>query len=131
AELEREALAHTVRDPSGVVLDVQDPPRCLRRGLRRDKGHRDHDGHDGGESDGQATARRRHGGPPSAVGKCADPPYPDMRGLPVKSSSAPRSIAGWCQTRHLLAETTGFEPVRECYPPNRLAGGCFRPLSHV
>ena len=31
----------------------------------------------------------------------------------------------------LNAETGGFEPPRECYPPNRLAGGCFRPLSHV
>jgi hypothetical protein len=31
----------------------------------------------------------------------------------------------------VLAETAGFEPARECYPPNRLAGGCFRPLSHV
>src|SRR5687767_15019724 len=29
------------------------------------------------------------------------------------------------------AETGGFEPPREFYPPNRLAGGCFRPLSHV
>ena len=30
-----------------------------------------------------------------------------------------------------LAETTGFEPVRDGEAPNRLAGGCFRPLSHV
>ena len=29
------------------------------------------------------------------------------------------------------AETGGFEPPEEFYPLNRLAGGCFRPLSHV
>ena len=30
-----------------------------------------------------------------------------------------------------LAETPGFEPGKECYPLNRLAGGSFRPLRHV
>ena len=30
-----------------------------------------------------------------------------------------------------LAETGGFEPPGEFHPSNRLAGGCFRPLSHV
>ena len=29
------------------------------------------------------------------------------------------------------AETPGFEPGKECYPLNRLAGGSFRPLRHV
>jgi hypothetical protein len=33
--------------------------------------------------------------------------------------------------QHTDAETGGFEPPGDCYAPNRLAGGCFRPLSHV
>jgi hypothetical protein len=38
---------------------------------------------------------------------------------------------GGAFARTRFAETGGFEPPREFYPPNRLAGGCFRPLSHV
>ena len=35
------------------------------------------------------------------------------------------------QRRSTPAETPGFEPGRELSPPNRLAGGSFRPLRHV
>ena len=44
-----------------------------------------------------------------------------------------RSLRSWRFRGPLitLAETGGFEPPGEFHPSNRLAGGCFRPLSHV
>lgn len=30
-----------------------------------------------------------------------------------------------------MAERQGFEPWVGCYPYNRLAGGCLRPLGHL
>ena len=32
---------------------------------------------------------------------------------------------------YALAEREGFEPSVECYPYNRLAGGCLQPLGHL
>jgi hypothetical protein len=65
-----------------------------------------------------------------------------VRGLMSRFATRCRNAAFWpkvtkppdlvtSENHHLPAETAGFEPARECYPPNRLAGGCFRPLSHV
>ena len=57
--------------------------------------------------------------------------YPGLGRL-MRSTMERAQPAVWTHTESLvLAETAGFEPARECYPPNRLAGGCFRPLSHV
>ena len=64
-----------------------------------------------------------------SFGRFLDPDGDPRSGRPA--SRAARFACIFVGARSRPAETPGFEPGKECYPLNRLAGGSFRPLRHV